>query len=291
MSNGSLTTPTFQASSAVSWDNTATTALNPPQILDPSLLAANNSELFQDPRADRDNSDLASNGVLNDTEENDPLGEGLILSQNAGVLGAPCSCLKELRSMLENFQSLPPPTFPSSRGPLIKATTLARVVVRCPFCPVDYPSALQNLMLLTTLLPLVVHSYANLLQHIEDQAARGCRITYRVGDLSPAASHLHTGTIDCPMGFNVELDSAEWAAIARKVLKQDIFGQAENSDCLNGVVDELEQRQHFWHLLQPFSEHGSNGSCHYQQPHDSGNNGLCLQLIAQIRKAMEVLKL
>ncbi|KAL8766440.1 MAG: hypothetical protein Q9194_006268 [Teloschistes cf. exilis] len=212
-------------------------------------------------------------------------------SRSAAAISAPCSCLKELYAMLASFQSLPPLSFPSSRGPLLKATSLCRAVVRCPMCPQDYPSALQNLMLLTTLLPLIVHGYAKLLQHIHEQAAQGCAVTFRVGDTSQAASHLHTGTPDCPMGFNIELDADEWSAMARKVVKQDVYGNAQNMDCLLGVVEELEQRQHIWHVLRPFDSHDPNPGCQYQPPEDeSGESRLCLRLVDQSRKAIEALE-
>lgn len=213
-------------------------------------------------------------------------------SRNAPAISAPCSCLKELYAMLALFQSLPAPSFPSSRGPLLKATSLCRAVVRCPMCPQDYPSALQNLMLLTTLLPLVVHGYAKLLQHIHEQAAQGCAMMFRVGDSSQAAAHLHTGTPDCPMGFNIELDSDEWSAMARKVVKQDVYGNAQKVDCLLGVVEELEQRQHIWHVLRPFDPHDPNVGCQYQRPEDeSGESRLSgLRLVDQSRKAVEALK-
>ncbi|KAI4147714.1 MAG: hypothetical protein LQ341_001736 [Variospora aurantia] len=209
--------------------------------------------------------------------------------QDVHLTGITCSCLSELYSMLISFQSLPSPSFPSSRAPLTRAINLARAVVRCPFCPRDFPSALQNLMLLTTLLPLVVHGYAQVLAVVHEEATQGRRITYRVGDLAQAGSQLHTGTPDCPLGFNVELDSEEWAAMARKVLKQDIYGNGQSIDCLLSVVEELEQRQHIWHLLQPFGQHAS---CSTPQSDDSHeHNPVCLQLTGHIRGAINALHL
>lgn len=212
--------------------------------------------------------------------------------QPSDFIGVSCSCLNELYSRLMSFQSLPPPSFPSSRGPLIEATNLARRVVRCPYCPQDYPSALQNLMLLTTLLPLVAYGYGQLLKHVQEQAAQGRTITYRVGDPSLAAAHLHTGTPDCPMGFNVDLDSEEWGAMARKVLKQDVYGNTQSIDCLVSVVEELEQRQLIWHFLQPFGADAPVAPCPNQQMDDpSQHNGLCTQLTGGVRRAIEALNL
>lgn len=227
--------------------------------------------------------------------ESDPIGDSesnignLTSLQNAGTLSVLCSCLNELYATLGGFQPFPPPSFPLSRGPLTRATNLARSVVRCPFCPRDYPTALQNLMLMNTLLLLVTYGYAKLLTHIQERSAHEERITYRVGDASQANAHLHTGTPDCPMGFTVELESEEWAAMARKVVKQDVFGNTQSIDCLIGVVEEMEQRQHIWHLLRPFD---SNASCTREEPDDSHkHNGFCLQLTGRIRAAIDALHL
>ncbi|KAI4178232.1 MAG: hypothetical protein LQ348_005655 [Seirophora lacunosa] len=264
-------------------------------IMTPSPNSTNDWQVVQDANASAPQesgvrqTDLPVNGESYHPAEPDPDSTGLSPSQDVDLTGVTCTCLSELYSMLISFQSLPSPSFPSSRAPLIRAINLARAVVRCPFCPRDFPSALQNLMLLTTLLPLVVHSYAQLLAEIQKQAAQGHRITYRVGDLAQAASHLHTGTADCPMGFNVELDSEEWAAMARKIVKQDIYGNAQSIDCLFSVVEELEQRQHIWHLLQSFSPHES---CHnYQLGNGHGHDVVCLQLTGRIRGAIDALHL
>ena len=212
--------------------------------------------------------------------------------QNVDQADVPCSCLKELYSVLMSFQSLPSPSFPSSRGPLTEATNLARKIVRCQVCPQDYPSALQNFMLLGTLIPLIAHGYSQLLKHIQEQAAQGNSITYRIGDSSLTNAHLHTGTLDCPMGFNVELDSDEWTTIARKVLKQDIYGNSQSIDCLLSVVEELEQRQHLWHLLQPFRTNPPTAPCRHQQLSDpSQHGGMCTQLIAAVRRAIDAIDL
>ncbi|KAL8936488.1 MAG: hypothetical protein Q9216_004905 [Gyalolechia sp. 2 TL-2023] len=211
-------------------------------------------------------------------------------TQAVDLVDISCSCLNELYSTLASFQLRPPISFPASRGPLLEATSLARRVVRCPYCPRDYPSALQNLMLLTTLLPLVAHGYARLLNHIREQAAQGCTITYRVGDTSLSAAHLHTGTPDCPMGFNVELGPEEWAVMARKVVKQDVYGHSQKLDCVLSVVEELEQRQSIWHLLRPFCTDASPGSrCSPQS--EPCQHGLCIQLTGAVRRAIDVLNL
>ncbi|KAI4246372.1 MAG: hypothetical protein L6R40_002040 [Gallowayella cf. fulva] len=207
--------------------------------------------------------------------------------QNAVPPEASCSCLDRLYSILQAFRSLPSPSFPASRGPLTKGTHLAREVIRCPSCPLDFPSALQTSMLLTTLIRLVVYGYSTLIEQIQAQAAAGQKITYRVGDTSLFNAHLHTGTLDCPMGFNIELEPDEWAALAKKVLKQDVHGNSQTVDCLAGVIEEMEQRHQTWHLMQiPFNGPDTTAADGSNDPHE-----LFLQLIRHMRAVVDALEL
>ena len=203
-----------------------------------------------------------------------------------------CQCLKILYSTLSSFQSLPPPSFPLSRGPLMQGMNVAREVVRCAQCPLTYASAFQNLMLLGTLLPLIVNEYAKILKYVQEEAAKGKTTTYRVGDQSLENLHFHTGTFDCPMGFSLELDSEEWASMARKVVRQDVHGTSGSEECVVKVVDELEERQHLWHIFQPFSADAQNMACRNQElPEQGQHGGMCMQLIENIRRAINALDL
>ncbi|KAL8682008.1 MAG: hypothetical protein Q9186_001884 [Xanthomendoza sp. 1 TL-2023] len=234
-------------------------------------------------------SNTVPNGMLNDLNAVGIPGEYPDISpdmQNTAPLGTSCSCLDQLHSMLQCFRSLPAPSFPASRGPLIKGTNLARAVIRCQLCPLDFPSALQTSMLLTTLIRLIVHGYSTLIQHIQTQAAAGQKITYRVGDLSLANAHLHTGGLDCPMGFNVELEPAEWVTMVKKVLKQDLYGNSQNVDSLTGVMEDFEQRQQTWYVMQlPFSGPETTAASGSNQPPE-----LFLQLIRRMRSIVDALE-
>ncbi|KAI4277014.1 MAG: hypothetical protein L6R38_005528 [Xanthoria sp. 2 TBL-2021] len=206
---------------------------------------------------------------------------------NAAAQGLSCTCLTQLHYMLQSFQAMPPSSFPSSRDPLTRATRLGRAINRCTLCPLDFPTALQTSMLLITLLRLTVHGYAALVRDIQAKAAEGYKITYRVGELNLSNGHLHTGTLDCPMGFTIELDPEEWAAMARKVLKQDIYGSSQNIDCFVGVLEELEQRHQTWQLLElPFSDTSAAVRSRHAHPQD-----LFLQLIQHSRAVVEDLEL
>ena len=179
-----------------------------------------------------------------------------------------CTCIPNLYTSLSSFQSLPSPSFPLTLGTLEKATTLARDVVRCEECPKTHVSALQNLMLLSTLLALIVNEYSRLLAHIDERAAREETITLRIGErISTETMHLHIGTPDCPMGFNLELSGAEWSKVARKAIKQAVVGSdLSTRESFTGVIEEMEQRQHSWHAKGGRAEqHGECKDCVHQE--------------------------
>ncbi|KAI4267561.1 MAG: hypothetical protein LQ337_008293 [Flavoplaca oasis] len=233
-----------------------------------------------DPTASNGLSNGALNG-LNDGEIPDHYAGILADMRNATDPSIPCTCLTQLHGMLQAFQSMPPASFPSSRDPLTRATKLGRSINRCTRSPLDFSTALQTSMLLITLLRLVVHGYASLLRDIQARAAEGTKITYRVGEVDLANVHLHTGTKDCPLGFTIELDPEEWVAMARKVLKQDIYGNSQNVDCLISVLEELEQL-----LGMPFNDTDAALRSRHSHPQD-----LPFHLIEHIRAAVEELQL
>ncbi|KAL8847484.1 MAG: hypothetical protein Q9221_007477 [Calogaya cf. arnoldii] len=231
-------------------------------------------------------SSAASNGVLNHLDHvglpEQYAGNPPDIS-NTATHGVSCTCLTQLHYMLQAFQSMPPASFPSSRDPLTKATKLGRAINRCTLCPLDFPTALQTSMLLITLLRLTVHGYADLIRDIQARTAEGRKITYRVGELDFTKLHLHTGTLDCPMGFTIELDPEEWATMAKKVLKQDIYGSSQNIDGFVSVLLELEQRHRTWQVLDlPFSDTSAAVRSRHAHP-----QGLYLQLIQHIRAVVE----
>ncbi|KAL8782176.1 MAG: hypothetical protein Q9213_005612 [Squamulea squamosa] len=291
--NASTTPPTTTLNDTITATSYATTS-DAPHNIDPTLDSSNDWGTVNgatpngyEPAYDQVGSSTATDRTMIDVALPAHYPRTPQHLSNAASTDYPCSCLDQLHLMLQSFRSMPPTSFPSSRYPLTRATNLARVVTRCTVCPLDFPTALQTSMLLTTLLRLIGHGYATLVGEIDAQKAEGRRITCRVGELSYFNAHLHTGTLDCPMGFNIELDPEEWAAMARKVLKQDIYGNSQSVDCLVGVIEELEQRHQTWHLLQiPSSE--TDAACRNHHPQ---SQGLFLQLIRHIRAVIEDLEL
>ena len=203
--------------------------------------------------------------------------------------GPGCACLTNLYLTLSSFQSLPPPSFPLSSGNLQKATNTARDVLRCPCCPKTFNSAFQNISLLGTLLPLIIMEYAKLLSHVDEKSAGGESVTFRMGIQDPALMHHHTGTVDCPMGFNIELSAVEWRRTARKVIKQQVHGVKTGNESLCSLIDELEQRQHTWHSTPyPQSVAGYTPVCTTDD--DKGERG-CIRVVKNLRKSILALDL
>ncbi|KAL8794100.1 MAG: hypothetical protein Q9195_003285 [Heterodermia aff. obscurata] len=201
-----------------------------------------------------------------------------------------CKCLSSLYSTLSSFQTLLPPSFPYSMNILTKATTVACDALRCQRCPFAYASALQNLMSLCTLLPLIAHEYGKLLKHIDERSSKGHPIAFRMGEHSMDQLHLHTGTLDCPMSFEAELSAVEWRSMARRAIKQRVIGGAGLGISVLGLLGELESRQRDWHAKPRLAEfqHGLScmeDSCSVEEKHT------CLQMVFRARRAIKGLDL
>ena len=174
---------------------------------------------------------------------------------NAGDAAVGCSCLSSLYSMLAKFQSIPSPSFPYSMGVLRSATALSRSVVACHNCSQTYNTALQNSMLLGTLLQLLIMEYAKLLNHIDERSTQAEKIVFRLGDPSSLYDSRHTGRPDCPMAINVDLSGDEWRTLARKAVAQEVLGNSQDTTGLTGLVQQMKNRQVSWR------ERFSTGPC------------------------------
>ncbi len=203
--------------------------------------------------------------------------------------GPRCACLANLYLTLSSFQTLPPPSFPLTSGNLKIATTTARDVLRCQICPKTYYSAFQNISLLGTLLPLIIMEHSKLLGHIDERSASGASTTFRMGDQNPAHRHLHTGTNDCPLGFDIEFSATEWRMTVRKAIRQQVHGVKPGDDSLDSLIDELEKRQHAWHNADyPPKLAGHVAVC--AQDEDQAERE-CLRVIRNLRRSIMALNL
>lgn len=211
------------------------------------------------------------------------------IAENAGI---DCSCFSDLYSMLAKFRNLPAPSFPFSMGALRSAAALSRCVVACNHCSLAISTALQNAMLLGTLLQLLIMEYAKLLSHIDERSKQAEKIVYRLGDPSTLFDSRHTGLPDCPMGINVDFSGEEWRALAKKAVAQEVLGNSQGSPGLIGLVQEMKDRQILWR--ERYSTELCNGFHNAGHQHTAEHpDHLCAQAVhlENLRRSLEALEL
>jgi hypothetical protein len=171
-------------------------------------------------------------------------------------------------------------------------TTISSLI-HCPICPLDPFSAIQNVSSIVSLFKAILERFSKVLQeiHLECERLRttGSKKPYRIGDNSPHLAHLHTGTLDCPMGFNVDLEPDAWKGLVKVALKGEVQGGGSNPAPLELLLEQAEARQRKWHSDTGFLREerrriwGSQNEC-------EGEHGSCKSLgSAHIRRAMEAL--
>ncbi|QDS74336.1 hypothetical protein FKW77_004512 [Venturia effusa] len=217
-----------------------------------------------------------------------------------------CACLLEMTQTLSTLRSIPKYTFPESLVPIRKALQTTQSILRCPHCPKDSTTAMQNLMFLATLLTTVTDAYRTLLLSIDKEATRAlstdAKKHFRIGDSDPSKAHLHTGTEDCPLGFSIALAGSEWRMLARKVVEGDVLvpsspldpattahQSSRNGITVLGLAEQLEERQVRWHegcVHEHFA--GTDGErCVPKE----GEEFHCLRMVQMVRSHVDMLEL
>jgi hypothetical protein len=217
--------------------------------------------------------------------DNEPLSG----QQNTG----PCACLTTTWMILTELQAITAFDFPQVVLPLRHAMSVLADIVSCPQCPKEPFSAIQNVQSIVSLMKAIVERFNRVLVEVDREAARleeaGQKKPYRIGDNNPALSHLHTGTPDCPMGFNIELEPKDWRRLVKTALKTEIYGNGSNARPLLDLVKESEMRQVKWHndrrswVDEMIQIHGGREECQDSE----GCNALGAQ---HIRRAIDNLK-
>jgi hypothetical protein len=153
--------------------------------------------------------------------------------------------------ILSELQSVQTFHFPQIVIPLRKAMGVLSDLIHCPQCPKDNFSAIQNIASIASLSKAIVERFNKVLMVIDAEAERleqtGEKKPYRIGDNNPDLYHLHTGTLDCPMGFNIEIGAQEFKRIAKTALKTEVYGNGSNPRPLLQLIKEAENRQQRWH--------------------------------------------
>ena len=167
----------------------------------------------------------------------------------------------------------------------------AEQVLACKHCPRDFSTASQNLHMTCALLGTIANSFRQLLRGIEQEAAfaeaKGEKKEFRMGEMNPATMHLHTGTLDCPLGFSIELAAQEWRGLAKKAVASSFNGQHGGNGVLN-IVQKLEERQRLWHYSGDMEDFAPLRN-HHPLADDECEEPTCVKIIAQTRRVIEVL--
>ncbi|USP74232.1 hypothetical protein yc1106_01506 [Curvularia clavata] len=162
-----------------------------------------------------------------------------------------CTCLTKTWMTLTELQAITSFDFPQVVLPLRNAMSALADIISCSQCPKDPFSAIQNVQSIVSLMKAIVERFNKVLVEVDHEAARleetGQKKSYRIGDRNPALSHLHTGTLDCPMGFNIELEANEWRRLVKTALKTEVYGNGSNPQPLLELVKRSEMRQEIWH--------------------------------------------
>ncbi|KAF2739952.1 hypothetical protein EJ04DRAFT_425731 [Polyplosphaeria fusca] len=198
----------------------------------------------------------------------------------------PCTCLSILYLTLTDLQTMTSFSFPAVISPMRQAMSTASTIIHCEKCPRDTFSAIQNVLTLSSLFSAIASRFHKVLNEIEAEADRleesGTKKTFRIGDTSPAHTHLHTNSLDCPMGFDIELDGSEWRRLAKKALKTEVLGGGSNPAPLKVLIDQFESRQTDWHFGDRNYEErarmfGADNMC---KGHGDAN---CLRMIESVK--------
>ncbi|EMD91749.1 hypothetical protein COCC4DRAFT_30331 [Bipolaris maydis ATCC 48331] len=216
---------------------------------------------------------------------NDPLSDQQI--------ARPCTCITTTWMVLTELQAITTFDFPQVVIPLRNAMSALANIINCPQCPKDSFSAIQNVQSIVSLMKAIVQRFNSVLLEVDREAVRleeaGQKKAYRIGDNNPALSHLHTGTSDCPMGFNIELEPKDWRRLVKTALKTEVYGKGSNPRPLLDLVKKSEMRQEEWHndrhswVDEMIQLHGGRKECHVSEG--------CEALGAQhIRRAIDNLK-
>jgi len=184
--------------------------------------------------------------------------------------------------------------FPAVVAPLRRAMTTASTLLHCEKCPKEPFTAIQNVQSLSALLSALAERFHKVLNEVETEASRlentNGKKLFRVSENNQGTTHLHTGGINCPMGFNIELEGKEWRRVVKKAVRTEVLGGGTNSVPLKLMLDLFEQRQRRWHTdhaqmpepdarIQMFGEQNVCAS--------DGRDATCLRMVASVRSMID----
>ncbi|KAI1865470.1 uncharacterized protein JN550_008227 [Neoarthrinium moseri] len=225
---------------------------------------------------------------------------------------ANCACSSSLYLALDSMQKLPDDVTEAVRKARL-ATKTAYEVVNCPACSVPSDSlaphaavnpqamhSFQLLMLLSTLIPSVVHAYERILHMVNQETAKAQAERREIpftlagygGIWGPLGSDDACGTKE--MLNNRMMEPNMWRLTVRALLRVDVYGLSECKDSgsemfhlgLKDIVTQMENRSKARHaIMDPMIMAGTweDQKCVLKM-HKTGETPTC-QRIIQIAKS------
>ena len=216
------------------------------------------------------------------TETPRELGDPQIQKPSSTQDAPACSCLPGMYLAVSNLSSSHIDSFPSFLAPIRAGIRTASGMLVCDTCNKDMDSFRQNVLLMNTLLTAIASRCGKVFKEIDAEATRaqslGLKKPFRMGDASPDLQHLHTGTSECPLGMDVELDASQWHSVVYSAVKSLIYDKGDERQTLESMLSRYEERQNAWHTLSMV--HHPESSC---VPESDGSY-TCVRLTQQIRE-------
>ncbi|KAF5685593.1 nonribosomal peptide synthetase [Fusarium circinatum] len=202
------------------------------------------------------------------------------VSPNSQTTSRACSCLATFYLAVDDLCKNERLSFPSGLPFLRKTISTASQIVHCQICPTSHLSAMQNIQLLGTLLMSVGQQYGVILESIDKEA----EISMEKNELKRLQfSEVGVGYSTEATSYSLELGPAEWADLATKAVKAEVYGNGREDECLWGVLNYLEKRQAHWHAVPQHQD------CPHQT-HQAEEEPFCIKILHKAKESIETLK-
>lgn len=199
-----------------------------------------------------------------------------------------CTCLSVMYLALTDLQSITSFAFPAVVPRIRPALATASAMIHCPKCPRAAFNAIQNVQSVSALLTAIAERFHKVLAAIDTEADRlesiGEKKDFRMGDNDPQNAHLHTNSMDCPMGFDIKLEAKDWRKLAKQMLKTEVLGGGRNPNSLWALLEQLEARQRRWHTdVSMHTEERTKLFGAHNMCRSKGDDAVCLRMVNQTR--------
>ncbi|KAL9562277.1 hypothetical protein ACKAV7_013360 [Fusarium commune] len=191
-----------------------------------------------------------------------------------------CSCLAAFYLTVDDLCKNERLSFPSGLPFLRKTISTAGQIAHCQICPTSHLSAMQNIQLLGTLLMSVGQQYGVILESI-DKEANASKEKNELKRLQFSEVRAEYCT-EAP-SYSLELGPSEWADLARKAVKAEVYGNGREEECLWSVLNYLEKRQAQWHAVPPHQD------CPHQY-RQSEEEPFCIKILHKAKESIGALK-